>query len=100
MRSRESTVLVTGGLGYIGSYVVTRLVDAGWKVRIADNRYRSDPAVEARLAQLAQAVPVRRLGRPDDVARAVMFLSAEDNGFVTGQTLFVCGGTSVGSIVY
>jgi len=71
MRSRESTVLVTGGLGYIGSYVVTRLVDAGWKVRIADNRYRSDPAVEARLAQLdgveIHEVDVRYRGAVDRV---------------------------------
>lgn len=67
---------------------------------VTDMFHEVIPRDEARVAQLAQAVPVRRLGRPDDVARAVMFLSAEDNGFVTGQTLFVCGGTSVGSIVY
>jgi 3-oxoacyl-[acyl-carrier protein] reductase len=29
-----------------------------------------------------------------------MFFAAPEAGFVTGQTLFVCGGTSVGSIVY
>jgi 3-oxoacyl-[acyl-carrier protein] reductase len=34
----------------------------------------------------------------DDVARAVMFLAAPDNGFVTGQCLFVCGGASLGSL--
>ena len=83
MRSRESTVLVTGGLGYIGSYVVTRLVDAGWKVRIADNRYRSDPAVEARLAQLdgveIHEVDVRYRGAVDRVMQgceAVVHLAA------------------------
>lgn len=48
--------------------------------------------------QIAQSVPVRRLGQPDDVARAVMFLLSPDNGFVTGQTLFVCGGASLGSL--
>ncbi len=48
--------------------------------------------------QIAQSVPVRRLGKPDDVARAVMFLLSPDNGFVTGQTLFVCGGASLGSL--
>jgi NAD(P)-dependent dehydrogenase (short-subunit alcohol dehydrogenase family) len=35
-----------------------------------------------------------------DVARAVMFFADPKASFVTGQTLFVCGGTSVGSIVY
>ncbi len=48
--------------------------------------------------QIAESVPVKRLGRPDDVARAVMFLLSPDNGFVTGQCLFVCGGASLGSL--
>lgn len=57
---------------------------------------RETSAVEATAAK----VPVGRLGQPDDVARAVMFFVAPDNGFVTGQSLYVCGGTSVGSITY
>lgn len=47
---------------------------------------------------LAAALPVRRLGESADVARAVDFFVHPDNGFVTGQTLFVCGGSSVGSL--
>ncbi|HEX8758011.1 MAG TPA: SDR family oxidoreductase [Steroidobacteraceae bacterium] len=53
-----------------------------------------------KLPRIIESIPVRRLGRPEDVARAVMFFAAPDAGFITGQTLFVCGGTSVGSIVY
>jgi NAD(P)-dependent dehydrogenase (short-subunit alcohol dehydrogenase family) len=49
--------------------------------------------------QIAAGLPVKRLGRPDDVARAVMFLATPDNGFITGQCLFVCGGASLGSLV-
>ena len=48
--------------------------------------------------QLAASVPVRRLGEADDVARAVSFFADPGNGFVTGQVLYVCGGTSVGSL--
>ena len=48
--------------------------------------------------QIAQSVPVKRLGKPDDVARAVMFLLSPENGFVTGQCIFVCGGASLGSL--
>ena len=48
---------------------------------------------------LAAAVPVRRLGEAADVARAVRFFTDPDAGFVTGQVLYVCGGTSVGSLV-
>src|SRR5690606_9585833 len=47
---------------------------------------------------IARSIPVQRLGRPDDVARAVMFFADPANSFVTGQTLYVCGGASVGSI--
>ncbi|HEX7442141.1 MAG TPA: SDR family oxidoreductase [Caldimonas sp.] len=47
---------------------------------------------------LAAAVPVRRLGEAADVARAVCFFAEPANSFVTGQVLYVCGGTSVGSL--
>jgi NAD(P)-dependent dehydrogenase (short-subunit alcohol dehydrogenase family) len=53
----------------------------------------------AREAALAKAIPVQRLGRSDDVARAVMFFADPANSFVTGQTLYVCGGASVGTLV-
>jgi 3-oxoacyl-[acyl-carrier protein] reductase len=56
------------------------------------------PAGDPRIDALAASVPVRRLGQPDDVARAVLFLADPRSGFITGQTLFVCGGTSVGSL--
>jgi 3-oxoacyl-[acyl-carrier protein] reductase len=47
---------------------------------------------------LAQSLPVRRIGRPADVARAVTFFTDPEAGFVTGQTLYVCGGASVGTL--
>lgn len=49
-------------------------------------------------AKLAASIPVRRLGEPEDVARAVCFLVDPASGFITGQTLYVCGGTSIGSL--
>ncbi len=56
------------------------------------------PAGSDKERQLAAAVPVKRLGEPEDVARAVSFFADPANGFVTGQVLYVCGGTSVGSL--
>lgn len=50
------------------------------------------------LEKMAAKIPVKRLGLPEDVARAVMFFIDPGSGFVTGQNLFVCGGTSIGSI--
>ena len=51
-----------------------------------------------RAKKLAQAIPLGRLGKSSDVARAVAFFSSPDADFITGQTLYVCGGASIGSI--
>ncbi len=56
------------------------------------------PAGSEREALLAKSIPVQRLGEPEDVARAVAFFVNPDNSFVTGQTLYVCGGASVASV--
>ncbi len=56
------------------------------------------PPGDPREAALAASIPVKRLGRPDDVARAVMFFADPAADFITGQVLFVCGGASVGAL--
>jgi 3-oxoacyl-[acyl-carrier protein] reductase len=48
---------------------------------------------ESRVSSLA----VGRFGRPEDVAHAVAFFMEEASEFITGQTLFVCGGSSLNS---
>ncbi len=44
-----------------------------------------------RALKLAEAIPVKRLGRSADVAHAVKFFAARESGFITGQVLYVCG---------
>jgi 3-oxoacyl-[acyl-carrier protein] reductase len=56
------------------------------------------PEDPAAVAKVEAAIPVKRLGQPGDVARAVLFFADRDAGFVTGQVLYVCGGTSVGTL--
>jgi 3-oxoacyl-[acyl-carrier protein] reductase len=46
--------------------------------------------------KLIASIPVGRMGTPDDVANAVSFFCDPRSDFVTGQTLFVCGGVTVG----
>jgi len=53
------------------------------------------PAGGDKRQRVIDSIPVKRIGTPDDVARVVAFLLAPDSGYITGQTLFVCGGTSV-----
>ena len=52
------------------------------------------PEVQARLKE---SVPVKRIGTPDDIALAVEFFLDPAASYVTGQTLYVCGGRSLSS---
>ena len=53
------------------------------------NRAWSAPDMQARIAK---AYPLRRIGKPEDVAGAVVFLASDAASFITGQTLSVSGG--------
>ena len=44
-----------------------------------------------RLVKTTGTIPVARLGEPEEIARAVVFLAADDAGFITGSTLSVNG---------
>jgi 2-hydroxycyclohexanecarboxyl-CoA dehydrogenase len=50
---------------------------------------------DALIDSLKRGIPMKRLGRPDDVAGAVAFLASDDAGFITGQTLSVSGGLTM-----
>lgn len=53
--------------------------------------------LESFLRDSAQGRPLRRIGRPEDVARAALFLASEESAYVTGTTLVVDGGGLAGS---
>jgi len=64
---------------------------------IATELFRqSNPEGAPQTRRIIDSIVVKRLGTADDVARATMFFLSPDNGFVTGQVLYVCGGTTLG----
>ena len=55
-------------------------------------------AFDAELQErLKKSVPVQRIGTPDDIAHAVLFFAQREASYITGQTLYVCGGRSLSS---
>ncbi len=68
-------------------FIVTAMTDAT-AVRVG-----TDPETYRKMA--AEATPVRRVGQPEDIANAIAFLAGEDASFITGQTLYVDGGSTL-----
>ena len=55
----------------------------------------SSEAFDRVIQSMGRAIPLRRLGTPEDVAPAVAFLASDEAGFITGQTLSVSGGLTM-----
>jgi NAD(P)-dependent dehydrogenase (short-subunit alcohol dehydrogenase family) len=56
--------------------------------------YGSTDVGRQRMANIGNLVPMGRLGTPDEIAKAVVFLASDDSTYITGIELFVDGGTA------
>lgn len=58
--------------------------------------WENNPPDAPKTKAIIDTIPLGRMGTPEDIANAVSFFCSDQAGFVTGQTLFVCGGVTVG----
>ncbi len=84
----------------LAGYGITVNMVAPGPIEATEMFHEVVPENSEQLARVASRVPIGRVGRPQDVSRAVDFFLSDDADFLTGQTLFVCGGTSVGSMSF
>ncbi|QDV53478.1 3-oxoacyl-[acyl-carrier-protein] reductase [Gimesia fumaroli] len=91
-----------GGIIGFTRCLATEVAKRGITVNaVAPGFIETDMTVDVRNAagdQIKKHIPTRRLGLPEDIANAVLFFACEDASYVTGQTLAVDGGLTLGGI--
>jgi NAD(P)-dependent dehydrogenase (short-subunit alcohol dehydrogenase family) len=90
---------------YGASKAAVRNFVRGWTVELQDRHIRSNvlspgpiatplsaAAPQDKIAEMTSTIPMGRLGEPEEVAKAALFLASDDSSFITGIELFVDGG--------
>jgi NAD(P)-dependent dehydrogenase (short-subunit alcohol dehydrogenase family) len=109
------SIILTGSVGsvkgtpafwvYGATKAAIRNFVRAWTIELKDRRIRSNvlspgptetPLVGQQpadaIARIVSTIPMGRMGEPDEIAKAALFLASEDSSFVTGIELFVDGG--------
>jgi 3-oxoacyl-[acyl-carrier protein] reductase len=87
----------TWALEFAAAGITTNVVSPG-PIAATEMFERQVPQGSELRSNPGKMIPVGRLGEPADVARAIMFVSDPAASFITGQILYVCGGSSVGGL--
>ncbi|MDE2403092.1 MAG: SDR family oxidoreductase [Sphingomonadales bacterium] len=66
--------------------IASERVSEAWKVAGLDE------------AEMGKAIPLRRLGTPDDMAHMIVFFASDAASYISGETISVCGGPNLGGI--
>ena len=67
------------------------------QTRLSSRQSLGDAEAEAFFERFRERIPLRRVGQPEDVARAVLFLASDDARHITGTTLLIDGGQTMQS---
>jgi NAD(P)-dependent dehydrogenase (short-subunit alcohol dehydrogenase family) len=109
------SIILTGSVGsvkgtpafwvYGATKAAIRNFVRAWSVELRDRRIRSNvlspgptetPLVDRQspetIARMVSTIPMGRMGSPEEIAKAALFLASDDSSFVTGIELFVDGG--------
>ncbi|MDB5365999.1 MAG: Oxidoreductase [Rhodospirillales bacterium] len=109
------SIILTGSVGsvkgtpafwvYGATKAAIRNFVRAWTLELKDRRIRSNvlspgptetPIVDQQpreaIARIVSTIPMGRMGEPDEIAKAALFLASDDSSFVTGIELFVDGG--------
>jgi 3-oxoacyl-[acyl-carrier protein] reductase len=88
----KTLAIELGPLGITANAIAPGFIETAMTKATAE---RIGTTIEAMREGVASTVPVRRGGVPEDIANAVAFFAAEESGYITGQVLYVDGGSEL-----
>jgi len=57
---------------------------------------KANPPDSEKTIAIVSSIPLKRMGQPEDVANLVAFLGSDEASFITGQSIYICGGMTIG----